>query len=44
MILIGMFDSPDVRRVAMSLRLRGFEFEHRNVSVFSPSNVLPEFR
>lgn len=33
MILIGMFDSPFVRRVAVSLRLLGFEFEHRNWSV-----------
>ncbi|MGQ0530123.1 MAG: glutathione S-transferase family protein [Panacagrimonas sp.] len=33
MILIGMFDSPYVRRVAISLRLLGFSFEHRNWSV-----------
>ncbi|MGQ0620847.1 MAG: glutathione S-transferase family protein [Panacagrimonas sp.] len=33
MILIGMFDSPYVRRVAVSLRLLGFGFEHRNWSV-----------
>jgi glutathione S-transferase len=33
MILIGMFDSPYVRRVAVSLRLLGFSFEHRNWSV-----------
>ncbi|MGQ0697148.1 MAG: glutathione S-transferase family protein [Panacagrimonas sp.] len=33
MILIGMFDSPYVRRVAVSLRLLGFDFEHRNWSV-----------
>ena len=33
MILIGMFDSPYVRRVAVSLRLLGFTFEHRNWSV-----------
>ncbi len=33
MILIGMFDSPYVRRVAVSLRLLGFTFAHRNWSV-----------
>ncbi len=34
MKLIGMLDSPYVRRVAISLRLLGIEFEHRPVSVF----------
>ena len=33
MILIGMFDSPYVRRVAVTLRLLGLGFEHRNWSV-----------
>jgi glutathione S-transferase len=33
MILIGMFDSPFTRRVAISAALLGFEFEHRNWSV-----------
>ena len=33
MILIGMFDSPFVRRVAISMRLHGLAFEHRNWSV-----------
>jgi glutathione S-transferase len=33
MILIGMFDSPFVRRVAVSMKLLGFDFEHRNWSV-----------
>lgn len=33
MILIGMFDSPFVRRVAISMRLLDFPFEHRNWSV-----------
>jgi glutathione S-transferase len=33
MILIGMFDSPFVRRVAVSMRLLGLPFEHRNWSV-----------
>lgn len=33
MILIGMFDSPFVRRVAISLKLLDIGFEHRNWSV-----------
>lgn len=33
MILIGMFDSPFVRRVAISASVLGFTFEHRNWSV-----------
>ena len=33
MILIGMFDSPFVRRVAISMTLLGMPFEHRNWSV-----------
>jgi glutathione S-transferase len=35
MQLIGMLDSPYVRRVAISLRVMGLSFEHRAVSVFS---------
>jgi glutathione S-transferase len=34
MILIGMLDSPYVRRVAVSLKLMGLAFEHRPLSVF----------
>ena len=34
MQLIGMLDSPYVRRVAISLELLGMPFEHRSVSVF----------
>ena len=33
MILIGMFDSPFTRRVAISATLLGVAFEHRNWSV-----------
>jgi glutathione S-transferase len=33
MILIGMFDSPFVRRVAVSLKLLEVKFEHKNWSV-----------
>lgn len=41
MQLIGMLDSPYVRRVAISLRYLGIPFEHRAVSVFS---TFEEFR
>ncbi|MET3654458.1 glutathione S-transferase family protein [Dyella japonica] len=34
MELIGMLDSPYVRRAAISLRLLGIPFEHRSMSVF----------
>lgn len=34
MQLVGMLDSPYVRRVAISLKLMGLPFEHRPVSVF----------
>lgn len=41
MVLIGMLDSPYVRRVAVSLKLMGLAFEHRSVSVF---RTYEEFR
>lgn len=34
MILVGMLDSPYVRRVAVSMKLMGLPFEHQPVSVF----------
>lgn len=34
MILVGQYDSPYVRRVAVSLRLLGFAYEHDTRSVF----------
>src|ERR1700761_5000801 len=34
MILVGQYDSPFVRRVAVSLRVLGFEYEHDTRSVF----------
>ena len=34
MILIGMLDSPFVRRVAIALKVVGLPFEHRSLSVF----------
>ena len=41
MKLIGMLDSPYVRRVAISLQLLGLEFEHQSLSVF---RTFTEFR
>jgi glutathione S-transferase len=41
MKLIGMLDSPYVRRVAISLQLLGLPFEHRSISVF---RAIDEFR
>jgi glutathione S-transferase len=41
MLLIGMLDSPYVRRVAISLQLLGLRFEHRPLSVF---RTFAEFR
>lgn len=35
MILVGQYDSPFVRRVAISLRVLGFTYEHDTRSVFS---------
>ncbi|HTD02700.1 glutathione S-transferase [Undibacterium sp.] len=35
MQLIGMLDSPYVRRTAISLQLLGLRFEHQSISVFS---------
>lgn len=41
MRLIGMLDSPYVRRTAISLRLMGFEFELSQISVF---RAIDEFK
>lgn len=35
MILVGQYDSPFVRRVAISLRVLGFPYEHDTRSVFA---------
>lgn len=40
MILIGMLDSPYVRRVAIYLKVLGIQFEHRPISVFSDFDAL----
>ena len=42
-ILIGMFECPFVRRVAVSLRLLGLPFEHRNWSVDRDSELVRQF-
>ena len=41
MKLIGMLDSPFVRRVAISLQLLGLKFEHESLSVF---RTFPQFQ
>jgi glutathione S-transferase len=43
MILIGMFDSPFVRRVGVTLHLLGIPFEHRNWSVGKDFDRIREF-
>jgi glutathione S-transferase len=43
MILIGMFDSPFVRRVAVSLNLLQIGFEHRNWSVGKDFELIRQF-
>ena len=43
MLLIGMFDSPYVRRVAISMRRLGLPFEHRNWSVGADFDRIREF-
>jgi glutathione S-transferase len=43
LILIGMFDSPFVRRVAVTLNLFGMPFEHRNWSVGKDFELIRQF-
>lgn len=40
MILIGQYDSPFVRRVAIALKLYGFDYEHRPWSVFGNADEI----
>lgn len=43
MILIGQYDSPFVRRVAIALRLYGLPFEHRPWSTFGDAEKVAAF-
>ena len=43
MILIGQYDSPFVRRVAIALRIYGMPYEHRPWSVFGNADELAAF-
>lgn len=40
MILIGQYDSPFVRRVAIAMHLYGLDYEHRRWSVFGDTDKL----
>jgi glutathione S-transferase len=40
MILVGQYDSPYVRRVAISLRVLGFDYEHDVRSVFGDFDAM----
>ena len=42
MILVGQYDSPYVRRVAVSLRVLGFAYEHDTRSVFGDFDAMRE--
>jgi glutathione S-transferase len=43
MILIGQYDSPFVRRVAIAMRLYGIGYEHRPWSTFSDAEQIARF-
>jgi glutathione S-transferase len=42
MILVGQYDSPYVRRVAVSLRVLGFAYQHDTRSVFADFDAMRE--
>lgn len=43
MILIGLYDSPFVRRVAIALRLYGLAYEHRAWSVWNDADKIAPY-
>src|SRR5947207_9867055 len=43
MILIGQYDSPFVRRVAIAMRRYGLTYEHRPWSVFADADKIAEY-
>ena len=43
MFLIGQYDSPFVRRVAIAMRLYGFAFEHRPWSTFGDADKIAPY-
>jgi glutathione S-transferase len=43
MMLIGQYDSPFVRRVAIAMRIYGFAFEHRPWSTFGEGDKVAAF-
>jgi glutathione S-transferase len=43
MILIGQYDSPFVRRVAIAMTLQGVAFEHRPWSVWADAEAIAPF-
>jgi glutathione S-transferase len=43
MILIGQYDSPFVRRVAIALRLYGISYVHRPWSTFGDADLIAQF-
>ena len=43
MILIGQYDSPFVRRVAIAMRLYGIDFEHRPWSTFGDADKIAAY-
>src|SRR3546814_6962420 len=42
MLLVGQYDSPFVRRVGVSLRVLGFDYEHDRRSVFGDFDSMRE--